>query len=372
MKNLFSKIKIDTIEKKLDDSLSKIIKNSGEKIVKEIDDFTTKSPEDQWKIIQDKIEEGKNLLTSTKESTENNEDDRDTYNKTTPAIGAYLVCDGAMCSCDQGAMPMLKIPIESHKKYYANDKLAATIKDSNLPKPFFVKCNLKSPPGDVSCTYAKSDWVIKKGDGHPTVGGNDVLIDNGEITCPIGGKITIVNHGQQTSVSSKDIEGFSVDAAPAINSLMPVDTILKEGQEQEEMTTPSVKYIEYNGQSSNKEIAIIERASQRLDFKAAINATAKTATKNNPKKLKGDPRLVSWAILKKDESLGNWKIFPSYGDVIPLTFAEEGTYIILAYGKRPTTINNSDLIKFDKKNWDKNCYFELEVVKGNPITHLDK
>lgn len=301
MKNLFSKIKIDALEKKLEDSLSNIIQDPGEKIVKEIDDFSAKIPEEQWEIIQDKIEEGKNLLTSQKEPTESSEADngREGGTKTTPASGAYLVCDGAMCSCDQGAMPMLKIPIDSHKKYYANDKLAATIKDSNLPSPFFVKCNLKSPPGDVSCTYAKADWVIKKGDGHPTAGDIDVLIDNGEISCPIGGKITIVNHGQQTALSSKDIGGFSVDAATAVNCLMPVDTIVEEGQEQKEMTTPSVKYIEYNGQTSDKKIAIIERSSQRLDFKATISSPPQKSTTNNSKKLKGDPRLVCWAIKKR-------------------------------------------------------------------------
>jgi|GEM_PF-984413 len=280
-------------------------------------------------------------------------DDKDnqsaTPSKTSPVSGAYLVCEGAMCTCNQGSIPMVKIQITSHNKYYANGKLIVTVKDSQLMAPYFGICKLKSPPGNA-CTYVPSDWIIQAGAGHPVAGVAKVLIDSGEIICPLGGKIEIVNHGQQTTVSDANSADLSTGVSPSTSGSKTDKADKKTTPPQE---PPSVSYIVSEEHRADSKTEIAGRSGRLIVFGAEVS--------------KGDPEKVSWAVKKagKDQ---DWDIFPEYGDTIVFSFAEATTYTILAYGRRPTAHKGKTSLQIDKEAHDKKCFFELEIITKNTIT----
>lgn len=268
------------------------------------------------------------------------------YEKINPAAGSYLVVDGATCNCSEGTIPEVRIPITSHKKYFANDKLVATIDDSMLIAPFFGTCKKKSTSGDTSCTYAPAPWKITKGDGHPQVGEKDVLIANGKIQCSWGGKIKVVKHGQQTQVTESDSKNFSRDIVDATNCLMWTYEMPDELQAVEEVKVKMIKYDTYQGDGK---INFKERSAKQLILEAIPSS--------------GNPQKINWAVKKKEEE--TWTIYNSYGRKIPLKFRITGEYTIVAYG------TGRSQFEFDSVKKDKGCYLKADIIDENTISGFD-
>lgn len=102
-------------------------------------------------------------------------------------IGQELVCNGAICRCDKGALPS-SLQVTSQQSNYLQGKLVATTLDKRfLP---FGTCMLKN---NTPCMPVPLLWqdafdlvqVLNPG-SHP-------LLEKSTIRCAIGGKISIVN-----------------------------------------------------------------------------------------------------------------------------------------------------------------------------------
>jgi hypothetical protein len=102
-------------------------------------------------------------------------------------VGQELVCNGAICRCDKGALPS-PLQVTSQQSNFLQGKLVATSLDKNfLP---FGTCALKN---NTPCLPAPLLWQdtfelvqVLSPASHP-------LLEKSTIRCAVGGQISIVN-----------------------------------------------------------------------------------------------------------------------------------------------------------------------------------
>lgn len=248
----------------------------------------------------------------------------DIENKSTPETGNYLVCKGALCKCQFGAAPaLLKV---SNTKYYANDKLAATVKDTEFESPVFVGCSVN--PKSYKCIYKAvkgNEWNVDGGDGHPEAGGAKVLTTSGKLKCPQKeGEIIVFMHGQTITVPPELADVVPPDMLLPFNCLMPDDTEIKAGAAPEKKDVDSLGcrtdfHSEDGEEQDNVDVA--NESSVRINTPLLFEA-----------KTKGQK--VNWAIIKEETGKSKEQvIYEGLGTQLKLTFVKPGKYTVVAFGR---------------------------------------
>ncbi|MDY3548857.1 DUF4280 domain-containing protein [Riemerella anatipestifer] len=147
----------------------------------------------------------------------------------------HLVCQGAICQCNYGAIPD-KLKVKTQNKRFINDKdckekLIATHKDigQTFEKNTFGPCKMQPLPGGG---YKPCQAVVIEWSGYydkVTLEDNkgNVLLEDSKGTCPIGGKdcIVITNHGQIAEVTSKNIQNTNKEVLKELCPFVDVETI---------------------------------------------------------------------------------------------------------------------------------------------------
>uniref|UniRef100_UPI0039AEABAF DUF4280 domain-containing protein n=1 Tax=Myroides odoratus TaxID=256 RepID=UPI0039AEABAF len=139
---------------------------------------------------------------------------------------AYVVCQGATCSCTGNPSVFPELALTSHRKFYANtqDKLIATIEDNQFkvgPAPFVV-CSYKKG-NDKTCTYLpRGFWEVPQNDHFPLIDGRDILTHQAQLGCTLGGTLQIFTHGQLITLDQHEVE----QALEAFVDLTPFSPLL--------------------------------------------------------------------------------------------------------------------------------------------------
>lgn len=285
----------------------------------------------------------------------------DMSEKTTPESGAHIVCKGAMCKCNQSVNPETKVEIKitSNQKVYVNeDKLAATIKDSDFMVPVapFVQCKL-STKTEKPCEYKSTDWMWTSnvGSEHPEVNGNKILTENAIIRCMaqgVPGTISVVTHGQEINVADDALEDVDESIAVAIICLFE-EVEVKE----QNAIIPSVSSISQGEtKSKNEQKKVLElplRTNSLYEFTAEYTLNTKDA-------------LYSYwyikPIVEKEKPIkfapSKGLLYKQSGNKIGVKIKKEGKYYIEGFGR--LTYEKNKKIE-NKKTLDPDCTFLLDV-----------
>lgn len=106
-------------------------------------------------------------------------------------MATKYVCNGAICTCDQGSVASF-LDIKSQNKNFIQDKLVANDNDITFKPPFFVTCKLnQNNPCNPDMV---SKWENPANNVY--VGNKKKLLETSTLKCKIGGKITITDSMQ--------------------------------------------------------------------------------------------------------------------------------------------------------------------------------
>lgn len=266
-------------------------------------------------------------------STDTNNTNKRT-DKSSSESGAYIVCKGATCKCDQGSSGPVEIQITSQNKAYINgNQLVATIKDANLMVPAmpFVTCAL-SPKKQAGqpCEYqptASWEWNSAVGNEHPEIAGLKILTENAILKCPAyPGTISIVTHGQQIDVANNAAEEIDESVAVAIICLFE-----KIETKEQNKVIPDIAFVTHGNFKTSKD-KIIE-IPLRKDFQYEFNAQYTKATQ--------DALYSYWYIRPKKESEktkiafdpAEGLLYKQSGNKIAIKIQQAGNYFIEGFGQ---------------------------------------
>jgi len=292
-----------------------------------------------------------------------------------PKQSAYLVCEGALCKCSEGAAPV-KLKVDSHKKAFINNnKLLATIKDVKfeLPANPFGSCN-KNSASNYACQPQFEKWTKPYKDIE--VEGNQVITDQSELKCiQFGGTITIEMHGQQQTVNETQANNVDRTIAAQVNPLadfvpLNVDTTKKvgvtsiKGELVEDPKYKSVISQQTSAVKSEKEnekdtdpTDIRVRPNQEIQFTSAYTAG-------------GTAALICWKITGAKGPMH----FLQHGPVYKTSFPEAGKYTIEGYGTGGDSIVDVETqISTENKRIARGTYIEcmLDIlVQDNKLTGI--
>lgn len=271
--------------------------------------------------------------------------------------GSFLVLDGAMFVCSQGAAPN-SIVASGKRKLYAQNQKVVTTDDTTFQTPTltFGSCRLSTKTNaGQPCEYANGAWDEKSCY-------NSMVLDTSKMYCsvcaPRGGEISCVFHGQQCLVTMQDLLEYEVDKAFAISSLASIvefekpELALQEKAPKKRAREGSVNSIvlKLPAKEGGKEQPVGKRL--RLGEKLLLEANTKAKAG-----LEGIP--VSWILFQKEAvevldkkgnpqkatRISNLTIFPKVGTPFSLKLKKEGVYHIEAVG---TTKDFASLKKYYK------------------------
>ncbi|WP_282057200.1 DUF4280 domain-containing protein [Maribacter luteus] len=144
----------------------------------------------------------------------------------------YLVCQGAMCQCQQGFAPDL-FKVLSQSKFYINDqsgssKLIGSTMDLGIPfeAGTFGQCKMQ-PMGS---SFKPCQIIITQWEGFyenvELTNGGQILLEDSKAICPIGGSpcISILFHGQ-TNEQSINATTENEEVAEQINPLVSLEDL---------------------------------------------------------------------------------------------------------------------------------------------------
>lgn len=295
---------------------------------------------------------------------------------TKPKQSAYLVCEGAQCTC-AGSKVKAMLKVSSHKKAYINnDKLVVTVKDITFeqgPKPFGT-CSL-STSQDKSCTPQFEQWLKPYKDIE--VEGNQVITDQSELLCLTWkGIITVNTHGQEQTVNETQANYIDRTIAMQVNplaDLVPLNVDTAKMVEVNSITRELVEDPKYKS-VTNQQIDVIKskdiedpvdmylRPGQEATFTAAYKAG-------------GTAALVCWKITGAKGPMH----FLQHGSVYKTSFPEVGKYTIEGYGtggdhnvdidKKFVENKKTHLKELKNRLDDKACMLEI-LVQENKLTDI--
>ena len=295
--------------------------------------------------------------------------------------GLFLVCDGALCMCDQGASPCA-LTVTKQQKVKVQNRLVAVSEDNvfQLSTAPFVTCKKNQAQGKP-CLYSPSvsKWEKFLYEGEK----KSIVTEKSEMKCPfLGGKITVLYHGQKVTVCDTDFADFSIDSVYLYNNLLSAE-FLNEQLKTKEKSSPQsdisfpVFSIKSNGTSNG--------VSVRPDAPLVLTAYGKQDVE-----LKEKP--VSWVVFQLDrkevplkgkkekktkivQSIKNLHIYTKVGTPFTLQLHDIGEYYVEGMGtesmlKKYMAIHKgeaSPIFVEDKKN---KCISRIGVEK-NRITKAE-
>lgn len=164
----------------------------------------------------------------------------------------YVVCKGAICSCDGNPSAKGTLLVTSQKKYSINDKgadkLVATVEDTAFEEGIapFITCSYKKGM-DKTCTYAaQGNWIVPNNTKFPEVAGKAILTETGSLCCTLGGTLTFMTHGQTVDVDGDEVQEVedAFVAMRVINVLLSYEELPLEEQKYPEEYVSDVAQLE--------------------------------------------------------------------------------------------------------------------------------
>lgn len=308
--------------------------------------------------------------------------------------GAYIVLDGALFTCNQGATPN-SIVATNKEKVYAQNKKVITTEDITFQTPSltFGTCLLSTnKQAGQPCVYANGEWDKK------SCYDEKIVLDSSKMYCsactPQGGEITCLYHGQQCSVSATDFANFEIESAVLFNSLLPFNELEnKKSEKTNKKPSFSVNSIDLTrikkSENANIPIAQEEKNPKHIRPNEKLILEAK---RNSKVSLEGEP--VSWIIFQKETikastpkgkpqtKIKNLKIYPKVGTPFTIQLAKTGKYYIEAIGNgndykslksyyqmQKSLAENEWIVNKERIPLDAKCCKEIEVC-ANDIVRL--
>lgn len=308
--------------------------------------------------------------------------------------GAYIVLDGALFTCNQGATPN-SIVATNKEKVYAQNKKVITTEDITFQTPSltFGTCLLSTnKQAGQPCVYANGEWDKK------SCYDEKIVLDSSKMYCsactPQGGEITCLYHGQQCSVSATDFANFEIESAVLFNSLLPFNELEnKKSEKTSKKPSFSVNSIDLTrikkSENTNIPIAQEEKNPKHIRPNEKLILEAK---RNSKVSLEGEP--VSWIIFQKETikastpkgkpqtKIKNLKIYPKVGTPFTIQLAKTGKYYIEAIGNgndykslksyyqmQKSLAENEWIVNKERIPLDAKCCKEIEVC-ANDIVRL--
>lgn len=103
-------------------------------------------------------------------------------------MATKYVCNGALCTCNQGTAPGA-LDVKSQSKIFIQEKLMATENEKAFKAPFFGNCKLKK--NDPCTPVIETKWENPAANVY--VGNKKASLESSELICAVGGNIKITD-----------------------------------------------------------------------------------------------------------------------------------------------------------------------------------
>ena len=297
--------------------------------------------------------------------------------------GAFYVVQGAIFSCNQGALPC-QIVVQKNEQVMIQGKPAVTTEETmfQIPTAPFGQCAMNPNTQAPLCEYMGGSWDVAKCYGK-------FVLEESKMKCSkYGGEIECVYHGQKQIVTVSDFSDFEEETAVITNSLFSMDG---KSQKQIDKKKPqfgvqSIKAYAFSKELVPQKGTIYVRANTQIELKAF----------SSKKEIEVD-KPVSWALMKKKsrevfdkkkktrkpkEEIESLHLFCMVGPSYSLVMKKTGTYVIEGLGNSNQfrTLNKyralSERVKSgecgvtETPPYDKSCSLKIEVQEDNKMISL--